>query len=441
MRPALLFVVSCTVVALTGGLETGGLTAADFYVSAATGKGKAATREEPAKDLGNIISLLKPGDTVHIAEGFYTGRGDNGSDQIAVPISVIGGYSADFATRDPWGAHRTVLGGDNKSKNWDAGPRLAIDCQKFKDKGAFVILVDGVIVDNASRNRYSGVDRAKIERQAKPAAGENPTSERGGIRVVAPANGLSTCTVTVQNCTVTNCAPTQGAISAWGFAKSVMVLRNNLVVNVTGNGIDCLSNWHPKDGKDLPVFTVADNTVLYVWKYDAYGQIGGNGVQLDTDTVVTLSGNAIACADVALVNNIKKSANLTLKNNLLSLGGTCAYQEFSTAIAFKDLTDTAQLLSRDSTGNVDTAMVAPLPAAWAERFATRMVLDRNAIEAGIKADASRANSLRAILGLPLQAPAVAADSDIWLHALDLEAALVTGATKYHGAFGCVRPTK
>ena len=427
-------------IALSSTLFAGVLQAADFYVCAATGKGKAATREEPAKDLGNVISMLKPGDTVHIAEGFYTGRADNGSDQIAIPVSVIGGYSADFTKRDPWGAHRTVLGGDNKSKNWDAGPRLAVDCQKFKDKGAFVILVDGIIVDNASRNRYSGADRAKIERKANPAAGENPTSERGGIRVVAPANGLTTCTVTVQNCAVTNCAPTQGAISAWGHAKSVVTLRNNLVVNVTGNGIDCLSTWHPKDGKDLPVFSVSDNTILYVWKYDPYGQIGGNGVQFDTDTVVTVSGNAIACTDVALVNNIKKSANLTLKNNLLSLGGTCAYQEFNTAITFKNLTDTAELLSRDSSGNVDTTIVAPLPAAWAERFATRSVLDRNAIEAGVKADASRANDLRAILGLPLQAPAVSADSDIWLHALELDAALATGTVKYHAAFGCVRPS-
>ena len=174
-------------IAFSSTLFAGVLQAADFYVCAATGKGKAATREEPAKDLGNVISMLKPGDTVHIAEGFYTGRADNGSDQIAIPVSVIGGYSADFTKRDPWGAHRTVLGGDNKSKNWDAGPRLAVDCQKFKDKGAFVILVDGIIVDNASRNRYSGADRAKIERKTNPAAGENPTSERGGIRVVAPA--------------------------------------------------------------------------------------------------------------------------------------------------------------------------------------------------------------------------------------------------------------
>lgn len=38
-------------------------------------KRKIATKEKPAKDLGNIISKLKAGDTAHIAAGTYTGRG------------------------------------------------------------------------------------------------------------------------------------------------------------------------------------------------------------------------------------------------------------------------------------------------------------------------------------------------------------------------------
>lgn len=412
--------------------------AADYYISAA-GKGKAATKEEPAKDLGNIITMLKPGDTVHIAEGVYTGRGDNGSDQIAVPVKIIGGYSADFSKRDPWGAHRTILSGDNKSKNFDQGPRLAVDCQKFKEKGDYSIVVEGVIVDNAARNRYDGVDQGKVGRKASPTTGENASSDRGGIRVVAPASGLTTCNITVKDCVVTNCAPTQGAISAWGYAKSNITLTNNLVVNVTGNGIDCMSNFHPKDGKDLPVFTVSGNSVLYVWKYDAFGEIGGNGIQLDADTVVKLTGNAIACADIASVNNAKKSKDVTLKENLLVMPGKCEYLEGNTAIAFKDLTDSSQLLSRDSGGNANAAVVAPVPAKWAERYATRTVLDRNKIEAGVKPDATRANALRSILGLPLQAPAVEADSDIWLHRLDLDGAIASGSAKLASKFGCAKP--
>ena len=38
--------------------------ATDFYVSAARGKGKKATKQKPARDMGNIIQKLNPGDTV-----------------------------------------------------------------------------------------------------------------------------------------------------------------------------------------------------------------------------------------------------------------------------------------------------------------------------------------------------------------------------------------
>ena len=52
--------------------------AEDYYVCATNGKGKKATREKPAKDLGNIVSKLLPGDTVRIAGGVYRGRGECG---------------------------------------------------------------------------------------------------------------------------------------------------------------------------------------------------------------------------------------------------------------------------------------------------------------------------------------------------------------------------
>ena len=52
---------------------------ADYYVSASRGRGKSATEEKPARDLGNIITKLKPGDVIHIAGGTYLGRGKNGS--------------------------------------------------------------------------------------------------------------------------------------------------------------------------------------------------------------------------------------------------------------------------------------------------------------------------------------------------------------------------
>ncbi|MBL8735119.1 MAG: hypothetical protein JNL12_01700, partial [Planctomycetes bacterium] len=66
-----------------------------YYVSAATGKGKKGTKEEPVRDLSVIAPNLKNGDTVLIAGGTYTGRADNGSDQIKVTCKILGGWNDD----------------------------------------------------------------------------------------------------------------------------------------------------------------------------------------------------------------------------------------------------------------------------------------------------------------------------------------------------------
>ena len=67
-----------------------------------------------------------------IAGGTYLGRGENGTNTIEVPVSIIGGYSDDFAKRDPWGAHKTIFSGNNKTKNYSYRPALFIDLNKVK---------------------------------------------------------------------------------------------------------------------------------------------------------------------------------------------------------------------------------------------------------------------------------------------------------------------
>ena len=52
--------VSCLVVTSSAAL------AEEYFVSIARGKGKDATKDKPAKDLGNLVAKLKDGDTIVI---------------------------------------------------------------------------------------------------------------------------------------------------------------------------------------------------------------------------------------------------------------------------------------------------------------------------------------------------------------------------------------
>lgn len=121
------------------------VSAEDYFVSVSTGKGKDATKEAPAKDIGNVASRLKPGDTINLAGGVYPGKADSGCDELTVPVKIVGGWDTAFTKRDPWGATRTVLSGDNKSKNFSGGARLEVDLQKFK--GAGDVVIDGNAVE------------------------------------------------------------------------------------------------------------------------------------------------------------------------------------------------------------------------------------------------------------------------------------------------------
>ncbi len=417
--------------------------AKDYYVSSARGKGKKATIENPAKDLGNIISKLKPGDTVHIASGSYMGKGGNGSDVITVPVSIIGGYDDNFKNRDPWSQYRTILSGDNMSKNWVSTPRLMIDLMKYKGKEMPAIVVDGVIIDSAGRNRYKTEKQMIIARKADPKTGHNPTPDTGGLVIrVSKTGNYSPDTkwdITVKNCVVMNNAPTQGALSVSGYAKSDIKIQNNIVINNTGTGIIAGTKYHGKGG-DEPTFLIEGNTVLFTWKYDSYVQgFSGETLKVEKGTSSIVKNNVFGFADMFGINNAAK-ASILLSDNIIIGNVVSDYLEFDTKINLEDLEDEAEFLHEDSGNNSVEKISIPVSKEWAQAYGDRILIDRNAVEADVKVQMTRANQIRSILGLPLQAGTVKTEeSPVWLHRMSIDHAVKTGMNKYQGKYGSEKP--
>ncbi len=417
-------------------------TSTDYYVSAARGKGKSATKEKPAKDLGNIISKLEAGDTIHIAGGVYTGRGDNGAYLITVPVSVIGGYNDDFSSRDPWGVHRTILSGDNLSKNFESSPRFMMDLMKYKGKEMPKILIDGLIIDESARNRYKTEKKLVIVRMANPKTGENPTPSQGAfiIRVSKTGNFNPGAhwEIEVKNCVVTNSAPTQGAFSVSGYKGSKIRIVNNIVINNTGSAIYAGTKYVGDESP--PEFDIENNTVLFTWKYEPGSQsFSGNSFKADSPTVIRLKNNVLGFADRAGIYNAAKT-NILLQNNMILGNVEMDYLEFDTRIDLDDIEDEADFIHEDSEGNVAGELKIPISADWLKLYGGRILVDRNAREADIKVQATRANELRRILGLPVQAGAVAEpEKPTWLPALSLDDAIKAGSAKYNASFGSSFP--
>ena len=74
---------------------------ADLYISQANGKKKGpGTKEEPFKAIADALKAANPGDTIYMAAGNYSGL--LGASEIIIdkPVTIKGGYTDDFATRD-----------------------------------------------------------------------------------------------------------------------------------------------------------------------------------------------------------------------------------------------------------------------------------------------------------------------------------------------------
>jgi hypothetical protein len=403
----------------------------NYYVSITRGKGKVASKEEPAKDLGNIILQLLPGDVIHVAEGTYLSRGESGSDVISVPVTIIGGYDDNFTTRDPWGAHKTIFTGNNTMEG-STQERLKIYA---KDAGANVV-VDGIIFDNGPRNRYKDKNNpVLILRKADPAKGENPTPESGGVYIETGVNS----TITVKNCVVINTAPTEGAIEILPGQNGKVVIENNLILNNTGEGIYAKSGWHPKDGKGLPSYTIKNNTILFCWKHDAIATYGGNCLKMDNDITLSAEGNVLGFGDYGAVDNIKQCKSISLKNNLVLGNRLYDYREFNTSMKIDEIEDEANYIIAGSTGNVSNKITIPVSKEWSTLYANRKEVSRAEVDASAKVSNSDANAVRSILGLPLQAGTVAMDAEIWLHKISVDDAIKAGMQKYEGKYGCSKP--
>ncbi|MEM7374109.1 MAG: hypothetical protein AAF587_36285 [Bacteroidota bacterium] len=407
-----------------------------YYVSKNTGRGRIASKAQPAKDLGNIIALLKAGDVVHLAEGTYLSRGERGADEIKVPISLIGGYDPTFSTRDPWGEHKTIFSGTNHIEGLTT-PRLHLNFHLSHKAYQGEVLIDGLIIDNGNRNRYMNEEKLAILRTANMRKEENATPGMPGIKINAAKNTQ----VIVRNCVLLNVASSQGVISVQIGENAQASINNNLIVNNTGNGIQAMTSWHPRDGKGLPTFHIFDNTILFCWKHDPVATYGGNCLKVDTDIQLLAENNVFGFGDFGGIDNIKKCKSITLKDNLLTGHRKYDYREWNTKMNIEEIEDESDLLSFETIGNVGYKIDINIDPEWANIYANRPEISRAEVDAKAVAVNSDANALRGMLGISLRANAVQLDSDVWLHHIELDDVIKTGLVKYEGKFGCELPEK
>ncbi|QQS28816.1 MAG: right-handed parallel beta-helix repeat-containing protein [Sphingobacteriales bacterium] len=404
----------------------------EWYINIAIGSGKEGTIEKPAKEIAAIALQLKPGDVIYIAEGIYKGKADMSSDIITVPVSIIGGYNQDFTKRDPWGNHKTVLSGVNGYMKSETTSRLSLQCSKSHKDYSGQVLIDGLIIDNGSRNFYlEGSNEGYIKRKASPQQGFNPTPDSPGIEVDMGSNA----NVVIRNCALMNIAASQGVIDVQVGKNGKVLIENNLIVNNTGDGINAKTSWQSADGQ--PEYNIRNNTVLFCSKYDeAASNHGGNSLKVDERIVLIAENNVFAFNDYGGLDNIKKCKSITLNNNLFTANKKYDYREYNTPMAVADMADYADFATGE--GNENKTIQVPVSKEWSAIYMSRVVPEREEIDSQVTVQNSGANAWRSMLGLPLQGTSVGALSQVWLNRIQTTDALKAGMQTYHGK-GCVKP--
>lgn len=296
----------------------GSLFAADWYVSP-KGKNKAAgnTPAAPFKNIWKAIDKAKPGDTIRIAEGKYFGKMQCGWIAVNKPVNLIGGYSADFKTRNPL-VHKTMLqptNDMNATKPIFGTLTITITGQKGN------VVVDGFVFDHTLANSYHPT-------KGKPAGFKN------GMWLQPPAKGNTKFPsidrymlhsefkygtqgdLIIQNCLFLNAS--NYAVNANHFLGSVKIINNVFI-----GGRMVAAEVRKSNAKDFMVnYEFAYNTVMFTWTRTSEMTDMGYGVRANEGIISNIHNNIFGLNCMAGFDNTKgkdQKKKIKLDNNIFFL--------------------------------------------------------------------------------------------------------------------------
>ena len=300
------------------------LSAADIYVSLSTGKKKnAGTKEAPLKNLWHALQKAADGDVIHLAEGIYPGNAKCNWFLIDKAVSIIGGYSPDFAARDPL-KHRTMfqpLNENNDKKGTGLGIfTIQFDMAKPAPKGVNMVF-DGLIFDDGQAQSYHPV-KGKPEGVETgmwlepPAKGNTPFASSKRYLVYSATANRAEGDITFRNCAFVNAGNIAMNLN---WYKGKVKMENNVFCNNLMVGANVYSS-NPQAG--AVEWEFKKNTVLFTWSRTSELSDMGFGVRTTANVKSELEDNIIGLSVLTGWDNTKgldKTKKIEAKGNVFFL--------------------------------------------------------------------------------------------------------------------------
>ncbi|MBR1587179.1 MAG: hypothetical protein IJ658_02530 [Kiritimatiellae bacterium] len=310
--------------AMVAATSLSAVSAADVYVSLSTGKKKnAGTREAPLKNLWHALQKASDGDTIHLAEGVYPGNAKCNWFLIDKAVSIIGGYSPDFAARDPL-KHRTMfqpLNENNDKKGTGLGIfTIQFDMAKPAPKGVNMVF-DGLIFDDGQAQSYHPV-KGKPEGVETgmwlepPAKGNTPFASAKRYLVYSATANRAEGDITFRNCLFLNAGNIAMNLN---WYKGKVKMENNVFCNNLMVGANVYSS-NPQPG--AVEWEFEKNTVLFTWSRTSELSDMGFGIRTTANVKSEIEDNIIGLSVLTGWDNTKgldKTKKIEAKGNVFFL--------------------------------------------------------------------------------------------------------------------------
>jgi hypothetical protein len=230
------------------------------------------------KNIDKAIKRAKPGDTIRVAGGVYSGTFDIGYLECNKPLRLIGSFSPDFSARDI-NRHPTVFQPDNKSGARSRKPLIRFSGQIDGS------LLDGFVLDMGGRNAYhnrdgkpQGLETGMLLLPPKKTGGQMATVTESCLSIPSSARGGD---VTIRNNVFLNSA--KFGIQA-GLRSGTLKILNNVFVANRMAAIEvygtCRSTGGPKTVSLCGEVEIGHNTILFSWSRTKEMMDMGYGIRI-----------------------------------------------------------------------------------------------------------------------------------------------------------------
>lgn len=404
------------------------LLSSTLYVSKEQGKNSnPGTREQPLKNIDKAIGKAKPGDSIHVEGGIYSGTFDIGYLECDKPLKLIGSYSPDFGHRDI-SKHPTVFQPGNQS-----GARSRKPLIRFKGDVNGVV-VDGFIFDMGMRNAYHnqkgkplGLVTGMLLLPPKKLSGQVATVTEPCLSVPSAARGGD---IVIRNNVFLNSA--KFGIQA-GMRKGSMKILNNIFVANRMAAIEvygtCRSTGGPGTLSMCGDVEIGYNTILFTWSRTKDMRDMGYGIRVMTKLKYNIHHNLIGGNVLAGIDHTRFN-----KNEWIKMDNNVFFANKKADLEFSPASNTKLNLRVDQFGDLEFASCK----GNQNRIPETLIIDKAYLEGFLNARYSEqtdfnpdspANQWREIMGLNKQGK-MSSQATMYANRYDLKKALdLFGAVK------------